>query len=94
MPRPSRPSPRELAEGWPDSPSADPVGEVARQLALNLRAAIDNRSLRAAAEAAGVDHSTILAILQGRTWPDLYTVARLEQGLEADLWPGRSPGQA
>lgn len=40
-----------------------------------------------------MDHSTILAILQGRTWPDLYTVARLEQGLEADLWPGRSRGQ-
>ena len=74
-------------------PAADPIGEVARQLAVNLRAAIGSRSLRAAAEAAGVDHSTIMAILQGRTWPDLYTLARLEQGLEADLWPERRSRQ-
>ena len=89
MPRPSRPSPRELVEGWPDTRTDDPVGEVARQFALNLRAAIGDRSLRAAAEAAAMDHSTIQAILQGRTWPDLYTVAKLEQGLDTDLWPGR-----
>lgn len=70
--------------------SKDPVGEVARRFALNLRDAIGDRSLRAASEATGVDHTTIQAILQGRTWPDLYTLAKLEQGLDADLWPGRN----
>jgi len=69
--------------------SVDPIGEVARQFALNLRRAIGDRSLRAAAQATGVDHSTIQAILQGRTWPDLFTMAKLENGLEIDLWPGR-----
>jgi hypothetical protein len=69
--------------------SLDPIGEVARQFSLNLRTAIGNRSLRAAALATGVDHSTIQAILQGRTWPDLFTMAKLESGLETDLWPGR-----
>lgn len=62
-------------------------------MALNLRAAIGDRSLRAAAEAAGVDHSTIQAILQGRAWPDLYTLAKLERGLDAELWPGRRSPQ-
>jgi transcriptional regulator with XRE-family HTH domain len=69
--------------------SVDPVGEVARQFALNVRAAIGDRSIRAAAQDVGVDHSTIVAVLQGRTWPDLATIAKLELGFGVDLWPGR-----
>jgi hypothetical protein len=45
------------------------------------------RTLRAAGEHAGVDHSTIQAILQGRTWADLDTISRLEYGFDAALWP-------
>ena len=56
--------------------------------AFNLKAAIGDRSLRAAAAATGVDHTTILRILDGQAWPDLYTIARLERGLGAQLWPG------
>ena len=89
MSRPSRLHPRELVENWPDMPSVDPTAEVARQLAANLRAAIGDRSLRSAARETDVDHATISAILNGRTWPDLYTIAKLERGLSADLWPGR-----
>ena len=69
--------------------SADPIGEVARQFTLNLREAIGDRSLRAAARECGVAHSTILGILEGRAWPDLETIAKLERGLEANIWPGR-----
>jgi transcriptional regulator with XRE-family HTH domain len=69
--------------------SADPAGEVARQFALNLRKAVGDRSLRAAGEATGVDHTTIQAILTGSTWPDLETIAKLEIGLDANLWPRR-----
>ncbi|MBB5643055.1 helix-turn-helix domain-containing protein [Cryobacterium roopkundense] len=89
MSRPTRLHPRELAAGWPDVVSVDPIGEVARQFALNVRAAIGDRSIRAAAQDVGVDHSTIVAVLQGRTWPDLATIARLELGFGVDLWPGR-----
>lgn len=71
--------------------SLDPIGEVARRLANNLQSAIGSQSLRAAAALTGVDHSTIQSILQGRVWPDLFTLAKLEAGLEADLWPGRIP---
>lgn len=89
MSRPSRPHPHELADGWPEVPAVDPTAEVARQLAQNLRAAIGDRSVRSAARDTDVDHATISAILNGKTWPDLYTIAKLERGLGADLWPGR-----
>ena len=90
MPRPARPSPAELSpDPWPAKPSPDPVAEVARRLVLNLEQAIAGRSIRSVAEAAGLDHTTLLGLLRGRSWPDLATIARLELGLDADLWPGR-----
>ncbi len=94
MPRPSRPSPAELSPPpWPQEPSNDPVAEVARRLVLNLERQIGTRSIRSTAEAAQVDHTTLLGLLRGRSWPDLVTIARLEHGLRADLWPGRpNPG--
>lgn len=70
-------------------PAADPTAEVARRLAENLRIAIGERSVRSIARDTDVDHATISAILRGRTWPDLYTIAKLERGLGADLWPGQ-----
>jgi hypothetical protein len=63
---------------------------VARRLAVNVEQAIGGRSIRSVAEAAQVDHTTLLGLLRGRSWPDLVTIARLESGLAADLWPGRS----
>lgn len=75
---------------WPDAASADPIAEVARRLALNLRIAIGEKSLRSVAKGAGLDHSVILRILAGQTWPDIGTVARLELELDADIWPGRT----
>ncbi|MFC0678427.1 hypothetical protein ACFFGH_11320 [Lysobacter korlensis] len=89
MPRPARPSPAELSpEPWPARPSDDPVAEVARRLVLNVEREIGGRSVRSVAESAQVDHTTLLGLLRGRSWPDLVTIARLERGLEADLWPG------
>lgn len=89
MSRPVRLLPKDLAARWPDLPGDDPFGEVARRFAENLRMAIGNRTLRAVAEEAGLNHTTILAILEGRTWPDLQTLAKLEHGTSVDLWPGR-----
>ncbi|QEE62451.1 helix-turn-helix transcriptional regulator [Salinibacterium sp. dk2585] len=89
MSRPSRPQPRDGSRDWPDVTAADPVSEVARRFAENVRTAIGDQSIRAAARDVGVAHTTIVAILQGRVWPDLETIAKLEQGLGVDLWPGR-----
>jgi len=85
-PRPTRALPAELCEDWPEVPSADPVAEKARQLVLNLRAAIGERSIREVAIMASVDRATIGAVLQGKSWPDIVTLAKLEQEL-GSLWP-------
>jgi hypothetical protein len=77
---------------WPEVPSDDPVGEVARMFAINVRDAVGNRSLRSVAEASGLTHVTLLNILGGKVWPDLSTIARLENGLGMQLWPKRDVG--
>lgn len=87
MARPARAKPRDLTDSWPDAPSPTPAGEVARQFALNLQTAIGSRSLRTAARECGLVHATLAAILEGRNWPDLETIAKLEGGLDARLWP-------
>ena len=72
---------------WPKVPSPDPIAEIARQLAINLRDTIDSQSIRSVALKTGVNHVTILRILAGQVWPDLITIAKLELGLDAYLWP-------
>ena len=73
---------------WPDG-SVDGPAEVryAQQLAIRLRDAIGGRSLREIARAARVDHTTISAIMAGRRWADMVTIARLETALGVRLWP-------
>jgi hypothetical protein len=91
MSRPVRAKPRDLAPNWPDGPSLDPIAEVARVFAWNIREVIAGRSARAVAAEAEINHVTLLAILDGRVWPDLATVAKLEHHLAVDAWPGRFP---
>lgn len=91
MGRPARKLPVELAgDPWPEVPSDDALGEVARQFVLNLRAAMAGRSIRSVAAQAGLGNVTLLSVLAGRSWPDLATIARLEAGLDAELWPRRA----
>lgn len=63
-----------------------PSGEAARLLALRLRDVIGERSLRSVARDTGVDHKTLSGILDGRTWADLETIAKLEYALGEMLW--------
>lgn len=95
MGRPMRALPVELADApWPEVPSEDPFGEVARKFVVNLRVAMAGRSLRAVAADAGLGHVTLQRVLAGQAWPDLQTIARLEEGLDAELWPRRAGGHA
>lgn len=87
--RPVRNPPRTFSAAWPDEPCVDPIAEVARGFTLRLVAALDGRSLRSLRNTAGIEHTTVSAIINGATWPDLATIARLERGLDVDLWPGR-----
>ncbi|WP_206743340.1 helix-turn-helix domain-containing protein [Streptomyces caatingaensis] len=87
----SRP-PRDLArdpETWPhaliDDPAAAVVQDIARTLATTL--ADQGRSLRRAAEGSGVNRQAIADLIAGRCWPDIATVARLENFLAVTLYP-------
>jgi transcriptional regulator with XRE-family HTH domain len=63
--------------------------EIACALANSLRDL--DISLREAARRTGVDRATISRTLEGETIADLATLALLEQGLHARLWPLFSP---
>ena len=76
-----------MSESWPEIVCDDAPAEVARQLSLNLRAAVDGRSIREVSRLTGVDRASIGAILNGDAWPDLQTIARLEIGFARPLWP-------
>lgn len=89
MGRPARLLPAQLtAAPWPDQPTDDPLAETARQFVLNLREAMNGRSIRAVAAECGLGNVTLSNVLAGKAWPDLATIARLEQGLRTPLWPG------
>ena len=89
MVRTARLTPRQLAPQWPNGAEADPSAWVAVEFAANLRAAMGARSARSCAKLAGISHVTLMLILDGQTWPDMATISKLENALEADLWPGR-----
>ena len=98
--RTERDLPHERSSNWPTVPCVDPatghvdpIAEIARHLALGLQAALDGVSLRAAEKLTGVSYSTISKILNGRSWPDVATLAKLEAGLDTQLWPGRLAGK-
>lgn len=63
-----------------------PEARLARAVARRLRKAKADDSIRGVARAAGVSPQAVLNILNGTTWGDLPTIARLETALDADLW--------
>ncbi len=67
-------------------PEAPPEAHLVAGIARRLRDTIGARSLRSVAAAAGVSVGTVSSLLSGRTWGDVVTVARLEQGLGVELW--------
>jgi transcriptional regulator with XRE-family HTH domain len=90
MPRPRRALPKDAAD-WPHPSNGAPVEvTVAAAFAANLRQVMNGRSGRDVGRTCNVDFTTVNAILNGSTWPDMVTIARLEAGLDANLWPRHS----
>ena len=85
------------AGDWPAARLAGPrVVLYAQGFAFRLEEAINHRPVREVARLADISHSTLLAVLGGERWPDMVTIAKLEEALDADLWPGaflRSEGR-
>lgn len=87
MGRKKRAKPFELVDGWPEGVSDDPIGRIVQQFVLNLRDAMDGRSIRSVAAQVDIDHTALAAILAGKSWPDLVVIGTLERGLGRELWP-------
>ena len=75
---------------WPDGElkkGAPVAARYALELSKRLREATEGRALLVVAEEASIARSTLYDILQGRTWADLQTLAKLETALGRTLWP-------
>lgn len=89
-----------LRERYPDFPYTDlssaDMDEVDAKViafARNVQDALDEfqangwaTSLRDFARKVGLNHATLIGILQGRTYPDAETIALLEVGTQRPLW--------
>lgn len=83
--------PNHYVTPWPDGPTTGPAEvQVAVTIAHKLADATAGRSLRDVGRQAGVDHTTIAGIIAGERWPNMVTLARLEQALDVALWPSRT----
>ena len=87
----NKPPHKHVEGGWPDGTlksGAPAVAEVARHVAIVLRDLTEpyGISRREAARRAGMSQKAILNLLNGKTWPTLITIARLEQALGIPLW--------
>lgn len=89
MARTSIPVPRNSYPDWPIAPVADPEHEKIRQAMCAAQEHIANRfmSVREAARHLGMGHAVLNSALTGRAWPSAMTIARMELGLGANLWP-------
>lgn len=73
---------------WPDGEVVGPTpARYAAEVGRRLQAAVGGRPLREIAELADLDHTTLWAVLRGDRWPDLVTLAKLEEALDLRLWP-------
>lgn len=72
------------------SRSEDPDVRVALEFARRLEEITLGLSRRQVESDTGVSRETIRRLLDGRSWADGLTIARLERALDSDLWPRRS----
>lgn len=78
---------------WPTGnlePTAPASARYAQAFVLRLQESLSERglSLRAVEREAGVNRLTVDRVLTGQVLPDFGAVARLEEWLGRDLWPG------
>lgn len=75
---------------WPDGvldSDAPPAARYVRAISVRLGEALIEQSVVEVANRAGIARSTIYDLLAGTTWPDVVTLAHLEDVLEVRLWP-------
>lgn len=81
---------------WPDAVlDCTPAAVYAQHIARRLQDEMGDRSRKEIARLTGLSDVTIAAVLTGSNYPDLRTLARLEDALDAKLlpdWPARTNG--
>ena len=73
---------------WPKGPLADapPEAYLVRQIAQKLKERNARKDVYKIAALRGLTPQTIYNVLDGKTWPDLTTIARLEIHFRVRLW--------
>jgi len=83
--------PRDYVSGeWPYGlPVADAPRALqhARAISLRLVEALEGRNVSEVAQQADLARSTLYDLAQGRTWPDLISLGKLEDALGVPLLP-------
>ena len=70
----------------PFRPETPPEVYLAAALARRLKMGIWRNSIRYVAKKADISPQTIINILNGKSWPDLRTIAKLENAFNSRLW--------
>jgi DNA-binding phage protein len=90
--RPAPPSSYDTAKRWPDASFRDVEDEaireaclIAQDIARAVRQGIGTRSVTELAAQSGVDRKLLHKLMDGETWPAIYTVARLFHLLEREI---------
>jgi hypothetical protein len=94
--RQSLPPPRAYGanDNWPHGPlvaDAPVAARYAQQIAVRLLAALGDRNRTEVADHADLSRSTLHDLTNGRTWPDIVSLAKLESVLVTRLWPTEFP---
>ncbi|WP_413353819.1 helix-turn-helix domain-containing protein [Microbacterium sp. 1P06AB] len=84
---PARGFPAADSSKWPHERVASEDAEVARLIVVNLLAAMGERGVRGVARDAGINEKTLRRLIAGASYPDVRTVARLEDALGVSLYP-------
>ena len=66
--------------------NAPPEAHLARAMCLRLREAAASWVLSDLARTAGISEGVLYKVLNGSTWGDVVTIARLERALGMALW--------
>lgn len=79
-----------VAGEWPDgrlARDAPVAARYVRTISIRLRDALADANLADVAARSHLARSTIYDLLAGTTWPDVVSLAQLEEALGTRLWP-------
>ncbi|GAB3868902.1 hypothetical protein GCM10028801_45500 [Nocardioides maradonensis] len=83
-----------MAGSWPDGEFDEDAPEAvayAVEISKALERALQGKNKSAIATDARIERTVLYRILQGNSWPDTLSIAKLELSLAESLWPAETP---